>query len=182
MSAFTTRSEHQVFGGLQGLYEHVSEVCGGPMRFSVYQPPAALRGAQPANASAVPGAAVEIGASAPLAAVLGLQSPLHPQRSIVALLAHSDADHALLRDTLADPEQRAALRGSLALIRSSGVTSQVVGEPYYVGHLPWWLLLWFHLSAYPLLLAALSAGCVLLGAFLAWRLLRAVGRRRLGEE
>lgn len=146
------------------------------------QPPAALRGAQPANAGAVPGAAVEIGASAPLAAVLGLQSPLHPQRSIVALLAHSDADHALLRDTLADPEQRAALRGSLALIRSSGVTSQVVGEPYYVGHLPWWLLLWFHLSAYPLLLAALSAGCVLLGAFLAWRLLRAVGRRRLGEE
>ena len=62
------------------------------------------------------------------------------------------------------------------------MTSQVVGEPYYVGHLPWWLLLWFHLSAYPLLLAALSAGCVLLGAFLAWRLLRAVGRRRLGEE
>ena len=29
---------------MQGFYEHASEACGGPMRFAVYQPPAALRG------------------------------------------------------------------------------------------------------------------------------------------
>jgi S-formylglutathione hydrolase len=41
---FTVRSEQRSFGGLQGFYEHASEACAGPMRFSVYQPPAALRG------------------------------------------------------------------------------------------------------------------------------------------
>jgi S-formylglutathione hydrolase len=40
------RSEQRAFGGLQGFYEHASAACGGPMRFAVYQPPAALRGAR----------------------------------------------------------------------------------------------------------------------------------------
>lgn len=40
----TVRSEQRAFDGLQGFYEHESEAVGGPMRFAVYQPPAALRG------------------------------------------------------------------------------------------------------------------------------------------
>ncbi len=126
-------------------------------------------------------ASVQIAAEAPLAALLGKQSPLHPQRSVVALLAQTPADYALLRDSLADPALRGQMAGSLALLRSSGVTSQFLGEPYYVGALPWWQLLWFHLSAHPLLLAGLAALGVLLGAFLLWCLLRGVARRRLGE-
>ena len=35
------RSEQRCFEGVQGFYEHPSEVCGGPMRFAVYLPPAA---------------------------------------------------------------------------------------------------------------------------------------------
>jgi S-formylglutathione hydrolase len=41
---FTMRSEHRLFDGLMGFYEHESRACAGPMRFSVYLPPAALRG------------------------------------------------------------------------------------------------------------------------------------------
>jgi S-formylglutathione hydrolase len=41
---FTMRSEHRLFDGLMGFYEHESLVCAGPMRFAVYLPPAALRG------------------------------------------------------------------------------------------------------------------------------------------
>lgn len=41
---FARRSEHRAFGGLQGFYEHESVACAGPMRFSVYLPPAAVRG------------------------------------------------------------------------------------------------------------------------------------------
>ena len=33
-----------MMGGLQGFYEHDSAACAGPMRFAVFQPPAALRG------------------------------------------------------------------------------------------------------------------------------------------
>lgn len=41
-------SEHRSFGGTMGFYTHASATCGGPMRFSVYLPPAASRGAVPA--------------------------------------------------------------------------------------------------------------------------------------
>ncbi|MBL8498808.1 MAG: S-formylglutathione hydrolase [Nitrosomonas sp.] len=34
-----TRSLHHCFGGIQGFYQHQSQVIGLPMRFSVYQPP-----------------------------------------------------------------------------------------------------------------------------------------------
>jgi len=41
---FSVRAEHPSFDGVQGFYEHDSVLCGGPMRFAVYVPPAALRG------------------------------------------------------------------------------------------------------------------------------------------
>ena len=43
-----TRSEHVCFDGTQGFYEHDSEACAGPMRFSVYLPPAAKHHKVPA--------------------------------------------------------------------------------------------------------------------------------------
>ncbi len=42
------RSVRRCFGGTQGYYEHASLRCGGPMRYSVYLPPAAERGPVPA--------------------------------------------------------------------------------------------------------------------------------------
>ena len=46
--AVTVRSEHAAFGGVQGFYEASSEACAGPMRFSVFLPPAAKEGPVPA--------------------------------------------------------------------------------------------------------------------------------------
>jgi len=46
-TAFTTRSTHACFGGVQGYYEHDSAVIGLPMRFSVYQPPQVSTGKVP---------------------------------------------------------------------------------------------------------------------------------------
>ncbi|UZE21528.1 cellulose biosynthesis cyclic di-GMP-binding regulatory protein BcsB [Pseudomonas sp. B21-056] len=126
---------------------------------------------------------VEVSAQAPIAAFVGLKSPFHEQRSIVALLANSDGDYQLLRDTLADSRKMADVAGSVALVRSSGVESRQVGEQYFVGHLPWWLLLWFHLSEHPVLLAATVVLIVLLIAFMLWRSLSWIARRRLmGQE
>jgi S-formylglutathione hydrolase len=39
-------SEHRAFDGKQLFCEHDSSACGGPMRFAVYLPPAALAGAR----------------------------------------------------------------------------------------------------------------------------------------
>ena len=40
-------SEQRCFGGIQGFYRHESTECGGPMRFSVFQPPQAAQRAVP---------------------------------------------------------------------------------------------------------------------------------------
>jgi S-formylglutathione hydrolase len=42
-----TLAEHRCFGGVQGFYRHTSSACAGPMRFAVYKPPQAERGAVP---------------------------------------------------------------------------------------------------------------------------------------
>lgn len=125
---------------------------------------------------------VDVSAQAPIAAIVGLQSPYHEQRSIVALLASDDADYRLLRDTLADSGKMEAVAGSVAVIRSSGVNSNWVGHQYFVGHLPWWLLLWYQLSEHPILLAAMATLSVLLSALLLWRGLRWMAHRRLASE
>ena len=125
---------------------------------------------------------VGVSADAPFAAIIGMQSPHHAQRSIVSLAASDAADYALLDEALADIGKREAIAGSVAILRNSGIHSQFVGEHYYVGSLPWWLLLWYHLADHPVLLAVLSTLVVLLIAFLLWRTLHWVSRRRLEVE
>jgi hypothetical protein len=125
---------------------------------------------------------VEVSAEGPIAAMVGMQSPFHEQRSIVALLANEDAGFQLLRETLNDSGKMDAVAGSVVLIRSSGVQGHMVGDHYYVGSLPWWLMLWFKLSEHPVLLAFLAVSGVLLSAFLIWRVLQWAARRRLAYE
>ena len=43
----TTRSEHACFDGVQGFYQHDSDIIGLPMRFAAYRPPAAQSGKVP---------------------------------------------------------------------------------------------------------------------------------------
>ncbi|WP_136069207.1 cellulose biosynthesis cyclic di-GMP-binding regulatory protein BcsB [Modicisalibacter radicis] len=125
---------------------------------------------------------VTISAHGPLAAVLGMQSPFFDQRSVVALLTAGPADQRLLNRTLAEPTALDQISGSVAVIRDSGITSNAVGERYYVGHLPWTTWLWYHLSRHPWLIAAVAGLAVLIVAFLLWRILRRLGARRLNED
>ena len=134
------------------------------------------------DARNVPANKVEVTAQAPIAAILGMQSPTHNQRSVVALLANDDADYNLLREVLSDSGKLDAVAGSAALIRSSGVYSQLVGDQYFVGNLPWYLLLWYQLSEHPVLLTILAVISVLLSAFLLWRALSWAANRRLHKH
>jgi S-formylglutathione hydrolase len=47
MAAIEMISEQVCFGGVQGFYRHLSDACGGSMRFAVYQPPQVVRGKCP---------------------------------------------------------------------------------------------------------------------------------------
>lgn len=120
-----------------------------------------------------------VSSSGAMAAVIGFQSPFDDQRSVVALLADSPRGYELLNQAMNDTGKRAAMFGSVSVVRESGVNSLRVGDVYYVGHLPWFERIWYALSNHPILLAVLAALSVVLLAWVLWRLLRILSRRRL---
>ncbi|EFB4673796.1 cellulose biosynthesis cyclic di-GMP-binding regulatory protein BcsB [Escherichia coli] len=120
--------------------------------------------------------------SGAIAAVIGFQSPYNDQRSVIALLADSPRGYEMLNDAVNDSGKRATMFGSVAVIRESGINSLRVGDVYYVGHLPWFERLWYALANHPILLAVLAAISVILLAWVLWRLLRIISRRRLNPD
>lgn len=125
---------------------------------------------------------VTVAAEGAIAAIFGLQSPLHKQRSVVALVADHNKGYELLNNTLANNTERAKVSGSLAIIRTSGVQSLQLGNTYYVGYLPWWERIWFALSPHPLMVAAFTALSVLLIVLVLWRVLRTMSHKRLLKD
>lgn len=136
----------------------------------------------PDEADREPDAKSTITSAGAMAAVVGFQSPFNDQRSVVALLADSPRGYELLTEAMNDSGKRAAMFGSVSVIRESGVNSLRVGDIYYVGHLPWFERLWYALSNHPVLLAILAAVSVVLLAWVLWRLLRIISRRRLDPD
>ena len=105
--------------------------------------------------------------------------PLQPGRSVVALTATDSVAMGLLEDSLNDPGKVRALRGDLGLMRGDAIESFRVKPVYYVGDLPWWQRLWFHLHSHPVLLALAGIATGLLLTFLIFSVLRTMARRRL---
>ncbi len=114
-----------------------------------------------------------------MSAIIGLQSPYHKQRSIVALLADSPRGFELLNETLTKKNLLGRVFGSVAVIRESGVNSLQVGSVYYIGHLPWYIQVWFTLKKHPISLALGAVLVAIIITLMLWRALTAIGRRRL---
>lgn len=131
-----------------------------------------------------PQASAAVSSEGAIAAITGFQSPYNDQRSVVALMANGDRGYQLLDGAWRDSGKRAAMAGSVAIVRDSGVSSLRVGDTYYVGYLPWWDKLWYRLSNHPVLMAVMAALSVVLIAIILWRGLRILSRRRLsgGEQ
>ena len=110
----------------------------------------------PDDEARTPNTRTDITSSGPMAAVIGFQSPYNDQRSVVALLADSPRGNELLTNALNDSGKRAAMFGSVAVIRESGVNS------LRVGIFTTWVIcrferIWFALSNHPILLAIFAA-------------------------
>lgn len=142
----------------------------------------AFPGALPDEADRQPDVQTSVSSSGPMAAIVGFQSPFNEQRSVVALLADSPRGYELLNSAMNDSGKRAAIYGSVSVIRESGVNGLRVGDIYYVGHLPWFERIWYALANHPVLLAILAAVSVVLLAWVLWRLLRIISRRRLDPD
>ena len=117
-----------------------------------------------------------------IAAMIGFESPFGTQRSVVAMLASNSENLALITQGLNDSGKVSAMSGSVVVFRDGQINSERVGELYYVGQLPWWMLVWYHLSSYPLLLALIAAVAVVLVSIALWNTMRWVTRRRLDDQ
>lgn len=115
----------------------------------------------------------------PLAAVVGLQSPLQEGRSIVGLTASDARSMGWIAQGLNDPGKVQLLQGDLGLLRGEAVESFRIQPVYYVGDLPWYKRLWFHLHSHPVALALLGIAAGLLLTLLVYGALRSLARRRL---
>lgn len=117
-----------------------------------------------------------------LAALLGFESPVTPERSAVAVTAATSEQLAQVLDALENPGLTRSMYGSVAFIHPNKVESLLVGRIYSVGQLPFWTAIWFPLSEHPVLLAAMAIPAVLVFAFALWRTLRAVAAKRMKED
>ena len=86
---------------------------------------------------------------------------------------------ALIGAGLNDAGKVRQLRGDLGFLRGENIESFRVHPVYFVGDLPWWQWLWFHLHSHPLLLALLGIAAGLLVTFVVYIALRARAARRL---
>ncbi|GDY35145.1 cellulose biosynthesis cyclic di-GMP-binding regulatory protein BcsB [Acidovorax sp. NB1] len=118
----------------------------------------------------------------PLAAVTGFESPLSSGRTVVALTATDKDAMSLLSLGLNDAGKIKSLRGDLGLMRGDAIESFRIKPVYYVGDLPWWQRLWFHMHSHPLLLALVGIGTGLLLTFIVYAALRSMARRRLAAH
>lgn len=120
--------------------------------------------------------------SGPLAAFIGFESPLSPSRSVIALTSNTPAALTSALDALNDGGKVQYIRGDLALMRGESVESFRVNNVYYIGDLPWWRWIWFHLNHHPLLLTAIGVAIGLFVALLAFGTLRNLATKRLGQH
>ena len=110
-------------------------------------------------------------------ALVGLQSPLNPARSVVALLGGTpDAVNALVT-TLRDPDQAVLVQGDLSLLSGGRFTSYRVGKEYAEGQLPFWTYPALALRQSPIGLVGIILIALILAALLNLALRRRAANR-----
>lgn len=135
----------------------------------------AIRARKPGDVFPAPEAKV---LAEPVAAVVGLESPLKSGRSVVALLSEGPASSLELNSRLVKPGDLNNVGGTVAVVSPGNVAEFSVGDRYVVGDLPWYHRVWMRLSRHPgwLVVCALVSALVIgFAAFVFMR--RWVGRR-----
>ncbi|MDD4942539.1 MAG: cellulose biosynthesis cyclic di-GMP-binding regulatory protein BcsB [Rhodoferax sp.] len=117
-----------------------------------------------------------------LAAISGLESPLHSGRSVVLLEATDGASLKLIGNVLNDPGKLRNVRGDLSVIHPDTVESFRINSMYYLGDIPWWKQIWFQIHNYPALLALVGILAGLMLTFMVFVALRAAAQRRLAKS
>ncbi len=119
-----------------------------------------------------------------LGVLIGAQSALAAGRSVVVISGATPAAIGSMVSALRDPDLLPRIQGDTVLLSGGQISSYAVAEPYWVGHLPWWLWPQHWAGQNPLraLLILFAAG-VLLGVPAYWSLRRrALSRLRARDH
>lgn len=122
---------------------------------------------------------LDVRTQGPMAALLGFESPLRAERSVVALTATAPEVLTEMVAALEDGGRVRRMRGDTVLLQAQDLTSLQGGRQYHVGTLPWLTTIWLFLSHYPLMLVVFAIVAGLTGSFLISRFLYRQMRQRL---
>ena len=125
---------------------------------------------------------MDIAGTGGLAALVGFESPYSSERSVVSLMATSALQLDKAIEALTNPGKISQMYGNVTLFRGNQVNSNLVGDTYFVGSLPAWTLIWFHLSERPFLLIFCTLIAITIIAFTLWRILLAASIKRLRDS
>lgn len=129
-----------------------------------------------------PDGRLELAAVGDLGALISFESPLHGDRTIVAVTGATPAGLRAALAALADAGVAPGIRGDVAFVRDRNVSSYEIGSSYHVGDLRWWQVIWFHMSRHPVLLVTIALLGSLVVAMLLYRSLRRRAARRLAAQ
>ncbi|RKP47766.1 cellulose biosynthesis cyclic di-GMP-binding regulatory protein BcsB [Pararobbsia silviterrae] len=116
------------------------------------------------------------------ALMMGFESPLRSERSVVAIVM-SDANTSYdITRALMDPDLVSQIQGGLDVIHGKTITPVSNGEIYYVGQLPPIQYLRWAMSEHPWMLVICGALAAVLLAALMYRTLRGIAIRRLKDD
>lgn len=124
-------------------------------------------------------ARVDMESTGNIASIIGFESPFASKRSVVAMMGNNSESLGTIADALRQSDKINEIYGSVVILRGDSIQSNRVGASYYVGELPAYTWLWYHLSGNPLLLAFFSIIAVVIVSLVLWRLLRDFANKRL---
>ncbi|HEX5362790.1 MAG TPA: cellulose biosynthesis cyclic di-GMP-binding regulatory protein BcsB, partial [Gallionella sp.] len=93
----------------------------------------------------------QFGQNGSLAAILGFESPLSAQRSVVAVVSTQPEGLTQTLDALERSNNN--IQGSAVFIHPDKVEGFLVGQTYFIGELPFWTSIWYPFANHPVLLA-----------------------------
>lgn len=110
--------------------------------------------------------------------LMGFQSPLDGNRSVVALMTGNPERVGDFFEAWFKPSTLKDFQGSVVLLQDKKLTSLDGNQTYHVGHLPFWIWLQWYFSGHPVLMAlGLLLICILLALPVRWYLNRRAAAR-----
>ena len=111
--------------------------------------------------------------------IASFESPYSAGRTVVALLATDPVTLPQMVAGFNEVKVNAQVQGDLSVVVGDGMSSFAVGDGYWVGSLPPWLMVAYWLSQHPLLMALAALFVAVLLSYPIYRLLKRQERKRL---